>query len=203
MDDKKLKFFIYSVNKFMQYAVQEILRRNFDCVICSDMPEGSDEKVIFESNEFDVVLFDSYLLFDTGLRKILTERKELKTVALVNGEVDYGLRQIIGDYSDGMIDNTYDVDLIIMIMNAVIKGFQCLPQCRSNETHFIAQLSSLTNREQEVLHFVSQGVSNKAIADFLGVSYKTVCVHRYNIMFKLKINDLSEFNRYKTLKASK
>lgn len=202
MDVSGTKIYVYSLNKFMIFTIKEVLKDNFNCeVFCTTPPLNKIEE-IFESEESDIVLFDADLLFDTKVRDALNRRGSLKVIALVNGEVDYGLRQIISSYADGMIDNTYDIDIIVLIINAVMKGFQCLPHTRTHDNNLKRQMSRLTQREQEVLHYVSQGLPNKSIADFLGVSYKTICVHRYNIMYKLKLNDLSDFARFKTFRSS-
>lgn len=53
----------------------------------------------------------------------------------------------------------------------------------------------LTPREREVLQLVSEGHTNKAIADMLGISVKTVEKHRANVMRKLDVSDLPSLIR--------
>ena len=50
-------------------------------------------------------------------------------------------------------------------------------------------LEKLTKREMEVAGLVSQGFSSKEIASQLDISFKTVEVHRYNILRKLKLRN--------------
>jgi two-component system response regulator FixJ len=54
-------------------------------------------------------------------------------------------------------------------------------------------LSTLTQREREVLRGLYRGLPNKAIAQELGLSHKTVEYHRKNLMEKMKVNSLAEF----------
>ena len=49
----------------------------------------------------------------------------------------------------------------------------------------------LTSREREVLQLISEGHTNKAIAQVLKVSVKTVEKHRANLMSKLNVHDLA------------
>lgn len=56
-------------------------------------------------------------------------------------------------------------------------------------------LGVLTSRERDVLHGLAQGYPNKTIAYDLGISPRTVEVHRANIMTKLKARSLSEVLR--------
>ncbi len=53
-------------------------------------------------------------------------------------------------------------------------------------------LSTLTKREIEILNLISAGDSNKDIARKLGVSYRTVVNHVYNLFCKLGIHSRSE-----------
>jgi len=53
-------------------------------------------------------------------------------------------------------------------------------------------IASLTAREQDVLGGLAQGLPNKTIAYDLGISPRTVEVHRANVMTKLGVRSLSE-----------
>lgn len=53
-------------------------------------------------------------------------------------------------------------------------------------------LAALTPREREVLEGLAQGLPNKAIAYDLGISPRTVEVHRANLMAKLEVKSLSD-----------
>jgi len=54
----------------------------------------------------------------------------------------------------------------------------------------------LTPRELEVLRLVAEGHSNQAIATRLGLSRKTVDVHRTNLMRKLDLHNVTEIVKY-------
>jgi len=53
-------------------------------------------------------------------------------------------------------------------------------------------IAGLTEREREVLDGLAQGLPNKTIAYDLGISPRTVEVHRANVMTKLGVHSLSE-----------
>lgn len=56
----------------------------------------------------------------------------------------------------------------------------------------------LTAREKEVAQLVSQGLLNKQVADRLGLSERTVQVHRANVFHKLGIRSAAELARFLT-----
>jgi len=58
-----------------------------------------------------------------------------------------------------------------------------------------ARIESLTEREQEVFQLVAEGMANKAIASELGISERTVEVHRSQVMKKLDVRTLAQLVR--------
>ena len=54
------------------------------------------------------------------------------------------------------------------------------------------RLHALTPRERDVLNGLAQGLPNKTIAYDLGISPRTVEIHRANLMTKLEVRSLSE-----------
>jgi len=54
------------------------------------------------------------------------------------------------------------------------------------------RIAALTARERDVLVGLAQGYPNKTIAYDLGISSRTVEVHRANLMTKLEVNSLSD-----------
>jgi len=56
--------------------------------------------------------------------------------------------------------------------------------------------TSLTERERELLQLVANGRNTKEIAGELGISIKTVEVHRQNIMKKLNLFSIAELTKY-------
>jgi FixJ family two-component response regulator len=59
------------------------------------------------------------------------------------------------------------------------------------------RLELLTNREREVLDLAVEGHSSKVIAGELGISHRTVELHRSNLLEKLGVTSVSELLRLK------
>lgn len=57
------------------------------------------------------------------------------------------------------------------------------------------RIATLTPREQEVLKYVLKSTANKIIAAELGISIKTVELHRSNLMAKMQANSVTELVR--------
>jgi len=54
----------------------------------------------------------------------------------------------------------------------------------------------LTDREREIVRLIAEGHTNKVVAKFLGISFKTVETHRLNIMRKLHCARCANLVRY-------
>jgi len=84
-----------------------------------------------------------------------------------------------------------DQDMIGLIESCMRQD--CAAAAKRAETASVAQRrESLTQREQEVLALVIVGKLNKQIADELGISIKTVEVHRSRVMQKMGANSVAE-----------
>ncbi|MFZ1643613.1 MAG: response regulator [Candidatus Contendobacter sp.] len=60
---------------------------------------------------------------------------------------------------------------------------------------FLRRFDTLTAREQDVLRWVVEGLSNREIAEMLNLSHKTVEVHRAKVMRKMRADTLSQLIR--------
>jgi two-component system response regulator FixJ len=81
------------------------------------------------------------------------------------------------------------------LLTAVEKGFERLQgadRIALTATEAAVQLASLTSRERDVAEGLIEGHPNKVIAFNLGISPRTVEIHRANLMRKLGATSLSQ-----------
>jgi FixJ family two-component response regulator len=72
---------------------------------------------------------------------------------------------------------------------------------QAGQAEIAARVSSLTPREREIMNKVIVGKPNKVIADELGLSQKTVEVHRANVMKKMRAESLADLVRMTLLQS--
>jgi len=69
-------------------------------------------------------------------------------------------------------------------------------QKKSEEAALRVRFETLTPRERQVCDLVSSGLLNKQVAAQLGVSEKTVKIHRGRVMSKLAVHSVAELVRF-------
>jgi two-component system response regulator FixJ len=93
------------------------------------------------------------------------------------------------------IEKPFDDDSLLMsIRRALTEGRQSRDAAAENKAAS-DMLSALTGREREVMDQLVLGKSNKLIAHALGISPRTVEIHRARLQDKLKARDLSDLVR--------
>jgi len=75
---------------------------------------------------------------------------------------------------------------------------EVLQEYSQNGNNLVGDELYLTERENQVLSLIVNGKSNKEIALQLGISPKTVSVHRTNIMTKLNVQNTVDLIRFVT-----
>jgi len=85
-----------------------------------------------------------------------------------------------------------------VLLDAIRRALAFGEQQRSHQIEHLQiqqRLQHLTPREREVMEMVTEGRSNKEIANSLGVSAKTIEAHRARVMEKMQAGSLAELVR--------
>ena len=141
------------------------------------------------------VLLDVRMAEMDGLevQRAMRDRGILLPVIVMTGHGDVGVAvQAMKSGAVDFIEKPFEKSVML---SALEEGFSRLEQAgrrnvRAEEAK--ARLEALTPREQDVLKGLVRGHPNKTIAYDLGISPRTVEIHRANLMTKLSVASLSE-----------
>ena len=127
-----------------------------------------------------------------AVQRILMERGVDMPVIVLTGHGDVNVA--VAAMKAGAVDFVQKPYEKAVLINAIETAFVRL-EARTPEENLqkdaIARLASLTAREHEVLTGMVAGHTNKIIAAQLGISPRTVEIHRAHLMDKLNVTSLS------------
>lgn len=155
--------------------------------------------VISERRTPDIVLLALAFDQESGiplLRRIKREMPGTHVVALAaHGDVDGAVLAMKFGAID-VVTQPIDSEHLLRVVRECLRRDIHLGAMhhgiRKVEVH---GFSKLTNREREVLNLIVNGGSNKAVADELGISPRTVEVHRARVMGKLNAANTADLVR--------
>ena len=127
------------------------------------------------------------------LQQLLNKERAYVPVIFItgHGDVPMAVNAMKSGAADFIQKPFRDQDLIDRIHKALAKDLETRVW-RAQEKAIRDSVALLTPREAEVMQSVVRGQANKVIAMDLGVSQRTVELHRARVMHKLKMRSLAE-----------
>lgn len=107
------------------------------------------------------------------------------------GDIATAVRAIKAGALD-FIEKPFDRETMLDLIGEVFARLDGAKQTSVIRDDAASRIARLTQREQQVLENLAQGLPNKAIAYDLGISARTVEVHRANLMMKLQVRSFPE-----------
>jgi len=111
-----------------------------------------------------------------------------------HGDIPLAVRAMRAGALD-FIEKPYSEDRILGAVEAALESLRLVDQQRVLLAQAQARVGALSPRESEVLAALVAGKANKMIGFELGISPRTVEVHRAKLMEKLRVRSLSEVVR--------
>jgi two-component system response regulator DctR len=125
----------------------------------------------------------------------LAERGLLQTLPVIfltgHGDVPTAVSSVKRGAFDFVEKPFSDNALVDRVEQALASSAEAIQRRRAKERVERA-LAELTERENEVMHLVIEGRPNKLIADALGISVRTVEVHRARVFEKMEVKSAVE-----------
>lgn len=108
-----------------------------------------------------------------------------------HGDVPLSVRAMKAGAID-FIEKPFAKETLLSALDAGLSVLKRTGTGRDRGRDAAIRLKALTPREREVLDGLADGLPNKTIAYDLGISPRTVEIHRANLMTKLNVRNLSE-----------
>lgn len=207
---EKVKILVVDDHPIVRHGISQLIRQEPDLTICGEAEDIETALEAIATFHPDLVLVDISLKGTDGIKLI----KEVKTqypsilllVVSMHEESLYAERALrMG--AMGYIMKQEAPEKMLTAIRRVLDGEvylspKMLKHILSRSSEHPGRHPSgfpftrLSEREQEVLHFIGQGLGTKQIADKLHLSVKTVEAYRAHIKEKMNLKNATELLRY-------
>jgi DNA-binding NarL/FixJ family response regulator len=213
MPTSPIRLLIVDDHNLFRQGLIRILGDYEQLQIVGQAANGRDALALVEQLQPDVVLMDVNMPVLSGpdaVRQIRARHPTLPVVMLTVSERDEDLFDAIRAGAQGyLLKNVGAAELIDALQRVhageailapsmavrLLEEFRALAEQAPQEPDR-AQVDELSERELDVLRLVAQGLSNREIADALGLSEHTVKTHLANILDKLHLRSRAHAAAY-------
>jgi RNA polymerase sigma factor (sigma-70 family) len=130
------------------------------------------------------------------LQAYLARRESRIPVIIITGHGDVSMAvKAMKVGAVDFIEKPFDDEELLNSIRNALQHDEKQRALRAQRADIAARMAELTPREYEVMTMVTDGKSNREIAATLGVSAKTVEVHRARVMDKMRAESLAELVR--------
>ncbi len=205
-----IKIILVDDHEIVRAGLRMLLQSQPDMEIVAEASSGAEALELVQDCEPDVILMDVTMDGMNGIeatRKLKACCPNVSILALTIHEEEEYFFQMLSAGASGYIPKRAAPEDLLQAIQTVHRGEVFLHSSvasalvkdfldRGGSPAIKAEISNLTDREQEVLTQIAEGLTNKQIGEQLGISPKTVARHRDNITQKLKLSSRAELTRY-------
>lgn len=206
---KKLRILLVDDHALMREGLTVLINSQPDMEVVGDASDGGEALARADAAAADIVLMDVSMPVLDGIqatRRLKGEHPLVKVLALTAYDNHVYLRQLLDAGASGYVLKRTAAKSLIDAIRVVAAGGSYLdpdmapvPENHAGERSGLRgeiERGELTGREQEVLILVAKGHTNKEVSARLGISVKTVEVHKSNLMSKLGLKNRADVVRY-------
>ena len=201
-----IQILIADDHEIVRKGLCTMIEANAGWKVCGQVGDGREAVALTEQLRPDIVIMDVDMPHLNGLdatRQIKRKLPETEILIFTGAETEEIVRNVFGAGARSYLLKTEAINHLVPAIEALCK----------HRTYFSSKVAdmifagylkgnvgvediALTERERELVQLVAEGKSNKAIAEILGISVKTVETHRASVIRKLKLDSIAALVRY-------
>ena len=207
-----IKIVIADDHRIIRDGLKSLLSDEKDIEILGEAANGLEALIKTRELNPDILIADISMPEMNGIemtRILCKEKSETKILIVSMHDNEDYINQALDAGASGYLLKDSSKDELLKAIKAVANGetycsgdvskillSKFLTSSKSKKLKIEAEEKlELTKREKEILKLISDGLSNKEIANKLFVSSRTIDTHRYNIMQKLNVKNGAELVR--------
>ena len=210
---KKLKLLLIEDNRLLRTGIKVMLSKQKDMQCLASAGDGENISGLLQEHKADILLLDMGLRNRNSLSLVRMIRKRSQTTRIIVMDLiptQEDVFEFVREGVAGFILKEATVTDFLKTIRDVSKGLKVLPpnmtgslfsqiveHALNGSSHAtIIDSIKMTKREREVIVLISDGCSNKEIAQALHLSTYTVKSHVHNILEKLALSTRVQIAKY-------
>nr|WP_235444007.1 MULTISPECIES: two-component system response regulator NarL [Idiomarina] len=187
----------------LRKGLKQLIAMEDDMKVVAEASSGLDALKLAEEYDPDLIVLDLNMQGMDGiqtLKRLRDKGVSSRIIILTVSDADDDVVAAITNGADGYLLKDMEPELLLEQIHRAVTGKMVLSEAITEilatalrqPKSVNSPLSSLTNREYEILSLIAQGMSNKMIARELDISDGTVKVHVKHLLKKLGLRSRVE-----------
>jgi DNA-binding NarL/FixJ family response regulator len=196
---KQIRVLLIEDHFLARIALHSVLSGHAQILIVGEASDGEAGIAMFRNLRPDVVVLDLRLPRVSGFDVIVHIRREFPTARIVILSNLHGSEDIyraVRGGAMGYLTKDASGEELLNAIQSVDRGLRYLPHVALDRLAERMPSVELTPRESEVLTCITQGRSNREIAEELGIAEKTVRIHVSAVLDKMGARDRTQATIY-------
>lgn len=205
----KIRLLLVDDHQIVRAGLRMMFVAEEDMTIVGEVSSGQEAIEAVKELQPDVVIMDVAMPGMSGIeatRRIKEASPNTSVLALTMYEDEQYFFEMLNAGASGYIPKRAAPDDLVSAIRVINQGnvflyaslakFLMKDMLAQPPSSAVPVTEELTAREQEVLTYIAEGLTNREIAETLVISAKTVDRHRENIMHKLNLHNRVELVKY-------
>jgi DNA-binding NarL/FixJ family response regulator len=210
---KKIKLLLIEDNRLLREGLNVMLKKQKDINVVETVGNGENILNIMQKYKPDIVLLDLGLRNRNSLNLVKLIKKKFQVTKVIVMDLipsQEDVYEFVQEGVSGFILKDATVSDFLKTIRSVAKGFQILPPnltvslfsqivdhaVKGSNHSAVMESVRMTKRERQVIELISEGFTNKEIAQELHLSTYTVKSHVHNILEKLALSTRVQIAKY-------
>ena len=204
-DKKRIRVLLVDDHTLFRKGLAELLEQRGEISVAGIAGNGDEALQLLKETQPDVVISDLNMPPHGGLallRQVRADGWRGPVLMLTVSDAEDDLASAMSAGAQGYLLKDMEPDDVVDAVQRVVRGETVVAPAMTLKLVHLLQgggqptktdaLQQLTAREREILEYLAQGLSNKAIARQLDISHDTVKLHVRHILAKLNLTSRVE-----------